>query len=133
VVFRSDTYTDTEVIPHLLSLKLAWIVTTGGVSGAARSSSVDTPSLLSNSEISLHVADKRSFRHLMLKEIHEHPETAALFVPRLLPEATGGSGTLMVLPLDDDFNAGGRADPGAGLRHQLLSANTLMRGITQSG
>ena len=34
-----------------------------------------TPSLLSGTE---HVADKRSFRHCMLKEIHEQPETAAL-------------------------------------------------------
>ena len=46
-----------------------------------------TPSLLSGSESSLHVADKRSFKHFMLKEIHEQPETAALWVARHLPEA----------------------------------------------
>jgi glucosamine--fructose-6-phosphate aminotransferase (isomerizing) len=37
-----------------------------------------TPSLLSGPESSLHVADKGSFKHFMLKEIHEQPETAAL-------------------------------------------------------
>ncbi|MFM7235943.1 MAG: glutamine--fructose-6-phosphate aminotransferase, partial [Cyanobium sp.] len=42
-----------------------------------------TPSLLTGTE---HVADKRSFRHFMLKEIHEQPETAALWVARHLPE-----------------------------------------------
>jgi len=41
-----------------------------------------TPSLLSNQE---GVADKRDFRHFMLKEIHEQPETAALWVARHLP------------------------------------------------
>jgi glucosamine--fructose-6-phosphate aminotransferase (isomerizing) len=41
-----------------------------------------TPSLLSNQE---GVADKRHFRHFMLKEIHEQPETAALWVDRHLP------------------------------------------------
>jgi glucosamine--fructose-6-phosphate aminotransferase (isomerizing) len=53
-----------------------------------------TPSLLSGTE---HVADKRSFRHFMLKEIHEQPETAALWVARHLPE----SGGLVALPLDE--------------------------------
>jgi glucosamine--fructose-6-phosphate aminotransferase (isomerizing) len=43
-----------------------------------------TPSLLSGTK---RVADKRSFRHFMLKEIHEQPETAALWVARDLPEA----------------------------------------------
>ncbi len=52
-----------------------------------------TPSLLSGTE---HVADKRSFRHFMLKEIHEQPETAALWVARHLPEEA-----LVALPLDD--------------------------------
>ena len=52
-----------------------------------------TPSLLSGTE---HVADKRSFRHFMLKEIHEQPETAALWVARHLPE-----GALVALPLDE--------------------------------
>ena len=51
------------------------------------------PSLLSGTE---HVADKRSFRHFMLKEIHEQPETAALWVARHLPEEA-----LVALPLDD--------------------------------
>jgi glucosamine--fructose-6-phosphate aminotransferase (isomerizing) len=57
-----------------------------------------TPSLLSGTE---HVADKRSFRHFMLKEIHEQPETAALWVARHLPE-----GSLVALPLDESVYAG---------------------------
>jgi glucosamine--fructose-6-phosphate aminotransferase (isomerizing) len=57
-----------------------------------------TPSLLSGTE---HVADKRSFRHFMLKEIHEQPETAALWVARHLPEQA-----LVALPFDDAFYAG---------------------------
>jgi glucosamine--fructose-6-phosphate aminotransferase (isomerizing) len=56
-----------------------------------------TPTLLSGTE---HVADKRSFRHFMLKEIHEQPETAALWVARHLP-AGGATGPLVALPLDD--------------------------------
>jgi glutamine---fructose-6-phosphate transaminase (isomerizing) len=56
-----------------------------------------SPSLLSGTE---HVADKRSFRHFMLKEIHEQPETAALWVARHLPEALAGEATpLVALPL----------------------------------
>ncbi|MDA0717690.1 MAG: glutamine--fructose-6-phosphate transaminase (isomerizing) [Cyanobacteria bacterium] len=56
-----------------------------------------SPSLLSGTE---HVADKRSFRHFMLKEIHEQPETAALWVARHLPEALPGELTpLVALPL----------------------------------
>jgi len=56
-----------------------------------------SPSLLSGSE---HVADKRSFRHFMLKEIHEQPETAALWVARHLPEVVEGEPTpLVALPL----------------------------------
>jgi glucosamine--fructose-6-phosphate aminotransferase (isomerizing) len=56
-----------------------------------------TPSLLSGTE---HVADKRSFRHFMLKEIHEQPETAALWVARHLPQAAPGeAGPLVALPL----------------------------------
>ncbi len=62
-----------------------------------------TPSLLCGTE---HVADKRSFKHFMLKEIHEQPETAALWVARHLPEAVGGAGPLVALPLDEDFYAG---------------------------
>ena len=42
-----------------------------------------TPTLLSGTE---HLADKRSFRHFMPKEIHEQPETATLWVARHLPE-----------------------------------------------
>jgi len=57
-----------------------------------------TPTLLSGTE---HVADKRSFRHFMLKEIHEQPETAALWVARHLPEPTvGAAAPLVALPLD---------------------------------
>ena len=56
-----------------------------------------SPSLLSGTE---HVADKRSFRHFMLKEIHEQPETAALWVARHLPEAVPGQASpLVALPL----------------------------------
>ena len=58
-----------------------------------------TPSLLSGTE---HVADKRSFRHFMLKEIHEQPETAALWVARHLPE----SGPLVALPLAESVFEG---------------------------
>ncbi|MBW0166518.1 MAG: glutamine--fructose-6-phosphate transaminase (isomerizing) [Vulcanococcus sp.] len=66
-----------------------------------------TPSLLSGTE---HVADKRSFRHFMLKEIHEQPETAALWVARHLPEAEPGAaphaGSLVALPLDESVYEG---------------------------
>jgi glucosamine--fructose-6-phosphate aminotransferase (isomerizing) len=56
-----------------------------------------SPSLLSGTE---HVADKRSFRHFMLKEIHEQPETAALWVARHLPEALAGEvPPIVALPL----------------------------------
>jgi glucosamine--fructose-6-phosphate aminotransferase (isomerizing) len=117
-----------------------------------------TPSLLSGTE---HVADKRSFRHFMLKEIHEQPETAALWVARHLPE----QGPLVALPLDESFYTGVEriqvlacgtsrhaSQVGAYLLEQLagiptsvfyasefryapppLSANTLTIGVTQSG
>jgi glutamine---fructose-6-phosphate transaminase (isomerizing) len=68
-----------------------------------------TPTLLSGTE---HVADKRSFRHFMLKEIHEQPETAALWVARHLPEPVAGgpepphAGSLVALPLDESVYAG---------------------------
>ncbi|MFM2158800.1 MAG: hypothetical protein RLZZ124_1274 [Cyanobacteriota bacterium] len=68
-----------------------------------------TPTLLSGTE---HVADKRSFRHFMLKEIHEQPETAALWVARHLPEASPvgteppHAGSLVALPLDESVYAG---------------------------
>ena len=66
-----------------------------------------TPTLLSGTE---HVADKRSFRHFMLKEIHEQPETAALWVARHLPEPQAGAaphaGSLVALPLDESVYEG---------------------------
>ncbi|MFQ6538583.1 MULTISPECIES: glutamine--fructose-6-phosphate transaminase (isomerizing) [Aphanothece] len=119
-----------------------------------------TPSLLSGTE---HVADKRSFRHFMLKEIHEQPETAALWVARHLPEPT--EGRLVALPLDPGLYEGlervqilacgtsrHAALVGAYLLEQLagiptsvfyasefryapppLSRHTLTIGVTQSG
>jgi glucosamine--fructose-6-phosphate aminotransferase (isomerizing) len=64
-----------------------------------------TPTLLSGTE---HVADKRSFRHFMLKEIHEQPETAALWVARHLPANDGAPGTpsLVALPLEEEVFQG---------------------------
>ncbi len=66
-----------------------------------------TPTLLSGTE---HVADKRSFRHFMLKEIHEQPETAALWLARHLPlpqdGAPGAGGSLVALPLDESVYDG---------------------------
>ena len=69
-----------------------------------------TPSLLSGTE---HVADKRSFRHFMLKEIHEQPETAALWVARHLPDPGMPAGPehpgeqpLVALPLDEAVFSG---------------------------
>ena len=40
------------------------------------------PSLLKGTEL---FADKRNFRHFMLKEIYEQPETAQLWIDRFLP------------------------------------------------
>ena len=51
------------------------------------------------------VADKRQFRHFMLKEIHEQPETAALWVARHLPAGLP-SERPVALPFDDSFYAG---------------------------
>jgi glucosamine--fructose-6-phosphate aminotransferase (isomerizing) len=128
-----------------------------GADGGRRQRS---PSLLSGTE---QVVDKRSFRHFMLKEIHEQPETAALWVARHLPEDHGGH--LVALPFDEDFYAGVErieilacgtsrhaAQVGAYLMEQLagipanvfyasefryspppLSAHTLTIGVTQSG
>jgi glucosamine--fructose-6-phosphate aminotransferase (isomerizing) len=62
-----------------------------------------TPSLLQGTE---HVADKRSFRHFMHKEIHEQPETAALWVARHLPadpQGLPGTPSLVALPLPDSL------------------------------
>ncbi len=128
-----------------------------GADGGRRQRS---PSLLSGTE---QVVDKRSFRHFMLKEIHEQPETAALWVARHLPEDPDGH--LVALPFDEDFYAGVErieilacgtsrhaAQVGAYLLEQLagipanvfyasefryspppLSAHTLTIGVTQSG
>jgi glucosamine--fructose-6-phosphate aminotransferase (isomerizing) len=106
------------------------------------------------------VADKRSFRHFMLKEIHEQPETAALWVARHLPEEA-----LVALPLDEAVYEGVEhiqvlacgtsrhaAQVGAYLLEQLagiptsvfyasefryapppLQPHTLTIGVTQSG
>ena len=116
------------------------------------------PTLLSGSD---HVADKRSFRHFMLKEIHEQPETAALWVARHLPDASAR----VALPLDESVFEGieriqvlacgtsrHAALVGAYLLEQLagiptsvfyasefryapppLAPNTLTIGVTQSG
>ena len=51
-----------------------------------------------------HVADKREFRHFMLKEIHEQPETGELWVTRHLPQ--GLPEQPVALPMDDAFYAG---------------------------
>ena len=60
-----------------------------------------SPSLLSGQE---HVADKRQFRHFMLKEIHEQPETARLWVERHLPLNLLGANPV-ALPFEDEFYA----------------------------
>jgi glutamine---fructose-6-phosphate transaminase (isomerizing) len=118
-----------------------------------------SPSLLTGTE---HVADKRSFRHCMLKEIHEQPETAAMWVARHLPE---DGQRLVSLPLDEGLLEGVEridvlacgtsrhaAQVGAHLLEQLagiptrvfyasefryspppLGPHTLTIGVTQSG
>ncbi|MEC9029324.1 MAG: glutamine--fructose-6-phosphate transaminase (isomerizing), partial [Cyanobacteriota bacterium] len=60
-----------------------------------------SPSLLSGGD---QVADKRHFRHFMLKEIHEQPETAELWVARHLPPDLS-SDDPVALPLDHSFYA----------------------------
>jgi len=60
------------------------------------------PSLLSGQD---HVADKRQFRHFMLKEIHEQPETARLWVERHLPLNLQAANPV-ALPFDEGFYAG---------------------------
>ena len=60
------------------------------------------PTLLSGTD---HVADKRHFRHFMLKEIHEQPETAQLWVSRHLPQGLAAS-MPVALPFDESFYAG---------------------------
>jgi len=59
------------------------------------------PTLLSGTD---HVADKRQFRHFMLKEIHEQPETAQLWVSRHLPQGLAAS-MPVALPFDESFYA----------------------------
>jgi len=61
-----------------------------------------SPSLLSGQE---HVADKRNFRHFMLKEIHEQPETARLWVERHLPQGLPAEQPV-ALPFDKAFYEG---------------------------
>ncbi len=60
-----------------------------------------SPSLLSGGD---QVADKRHFRHFMLKEIHEQPETAELWVARHLPAGLPVESPV-ALPFDDAFYA----------------------------
>ncbi len=60
------------------------------------------PTLLSGTD---HVADKRDFRHFMLKEIHEQPETAELWVARHLPKGLPTDAGA-ALPFDESFYAG---------------------------
>ncbi len=61
-----------------------------------------TPTTLSGSD---HIADKRHFRHFMLKEIHEQPETARLWVDRHLPVGLTASNPV-ALPFDESFYEG---------------------------
>ncbi|WP_028953386.1 glutamine--fructose-6-phosphate transaminase (isomerizing) [Synechococcus sp. CC9616] len=60
------------------------------------------PSVLSGAD---HVADKRHFRHFMLKEIHEQPDTANLWVARHLPQGLPAASPV-ALPFDDGFYEG---------------------------
>ncbi len=61
-----------------------------------------TPSILSGFD---HIADKRHFRHFMLKEIHEQPETARLWVDRHLPTGLPSSNPV-ALPFEETFYEG---------------------------
>ncbi|AKN61699.1 glutamine amidotransferase [Synechococcus sp. WH 8020] len=61
-----------------------------------------TPTTLSGSD---HIADKRHFRHFMLKEIHEQPETARLWVDRHLPVGLTVANPV-ALPFDESFYEG---------------------------
>ena len=60
------------------------------------------PTVLSGTD---HVADKREFRHFMLKEIHEQPETAELWVARHLPRGLPPQQPV-ALPFEDGFYNG---------------------------
>ncbi|MFL2513301.1 MAG: SIS domain-containing protein [Synechococcus sp.] len=72
-----------------------------------------TPTMLSGSD---HIADKRHFRHFMLKEIHEQPETARLWVDRHLPVGLPASNPV-ALPFEESFYEGVE-------RIQLLACGT---------
>ncbi|WP_320673818.1 glutamine--fructose-6-phosphate transaminase (isomerizing) [Prochlorococcus sp. MIT 1341] len=61
-----------------------------------------SPTLLRGYE---HVADRRHFRHFMLKEIHEQPEIAELWVTRNLPEGLSPRNPV-ALPFDEAFYEG---------------------------
>ncbi len=61
-----------------------------------------SPTLLSGSD---YVTDKRNFRHYMLKEIHEQPEIAELWVSRHLPEGLSVD-TPVAFPFDNSFYQG---------------------------
>ncbi len=57
------------------------------------------PSLIHGNE---QIADKRNFRHFMLKEIHEQPKTAKLWIARHLP-AELPKHSPIALPFENDF------------------------------
>ncbi len=57
------------------------------------------PSLLKGTEL---VADKRDFRHFMLKEIYEQPETAQLWIERYLPSDLPSENSV-ALPLSNSI------------------------------
>ena len=61
-----------------------------------------TPTTLSGFD---HIADKRHFRHFMLKEIHEQPETARLWVDRHLPAGLPAANPV-ALPFEESFYEG---------------------------
>ena len=54
---------------------------------------------------SSHIADKRQFRHFMLKEIYEQPETAELWITRHVP-ADLPTAMPVALPFDNAFFSG---------------------------
>ena len=61
-----------------------------------------SPSLLNGAE---QVVNKREFKHFMLKEIHEQPETARLWVTRHLPHGLPHENPV-ALPFDESFYSG---------------------------
>ncbi len=61
-----------------------------------------SPSLLTGNS---QVADKRHFRHFMLKEIHEQPETAELWVARHLPAGLPIESPV-AMPFEESFYEG---------------------------